>query len=1127
MPYENGGQTIDRPAGPAAAIATRLEPVRATEVVVQTTKLGPIAAILFSSGMCGLIYQVAWLREFRLLFGASTAASSAVLAVFMGGLGIGNAILGRRADRTSRPLAFYAKLEFSIAIAAAASPLLIDILHGVYIRLGGQLTLGAALATIVRLTTSVLVLGLPTFLMGGTLPAAVRAATVREDVQRRAAALLYGMNTLGAVIGCLASTFFALEFFGIRETLWSACLLNACTAFAALALSRRASSQSSARQPTPDVFDENYGRGRQLSRRARKIEKPTVARENPRRANGAATTVRSAIERAGLMPPPAYVIYGVAGIAGFSFFLMELVWYRMLGPILGGTTFTFGLILAVALTGIGLGGAAYAVLFRRGPSSLHSLALTCVLEALAIALTFALGDRLAVLAARLREASAANFFGEVAGWALVAAIVILPAALVSGVQFAILIAMLGQADKEISKQVGFTFGWNTAGAILGALAGGFGIMPLLSAPGVWRSVAVLLAALGVFLATYSCRMAWRRLWPIATLCAAIVAAMCTCPGPTAVWRHGAVGTGRGMWTQILATPNSVRDWENSVRRSVLWEADGVESSIAVVVSDSLAFYVNGMCDGNAIADAGTQMMLGLIGGTLHPHPRTAFVVGLGTGETAGWLAKVPSVERVDVVELEPAVQEMARRCRAVNQDVLSNPKVRLIFNDAREVLLTTPERYDLIACEPSNPYRSGIANLFTQEFYVAGRDRLNEGGTFAQWLQAYEVDERTVRTVFATFKSVFPHVEIWQTSGGDLVLLGANQRSAYSATGLRQRLATEPFASALPRAWHTTGLEGFMSHFVGGPALVDHFIRAAAPTINTDNRNEIEYACARNLGRTTWDAPRVLYRQAVEVGDERPKIVDGDVDWRAVALSRLWDAAVCDGKSFSKDELSIDRSSEDALERYFARDARGVLLAWEMAPTSTPCLTELATIAHLYAESGSSKAEPLIERLRQHEPSEAEALSAVLAWRQHRTNESCERLANLMRRLRSDPWILAHILQKTFDVATGVAKADPTQAPALLEMFEEPFSVSLADEDRRAAACVIAEQISPAAVAHYVESFEPYVPWSKRFLNYRVKVYQDAGHPLAVKADQDLLDFLRAETSVPVMAGLPRSSIGR
>ena len=151
--------------------------------------------------MCGLIFQVAWFREFRLVFGASTAASSAVLAVFMGGLGLGNAVLGKWADRVRHPLAMYAFLEFSIAAAAALSPLFIDALHAVYIRLGGQLALGLSLATMVRLALSAIVLGMPTFLMGGTLPAAVRAATGAEDHQRRGVAWLYGANTIGAVVG--------------------------------------------------------------------------------------------------------------------------------------------------------------------------------------------------------------------------------------------------------------------------------------------------------------------------------------------------------------------------------------------------------------------------------------------------------------------------------------------------------------------------------------------------------------------------------------------------------------------------------------------------------------------------------------------------------------------------------------------------------------------------------------------------------------------------------------------------------------------------------------------------------------------------------------------------------------
>jgi predicted membrane-bound spermidine synthase len=1111
MAKENRGQMVYRmPMTRLWAGAAGQMPTLAPNPPVQRAALAPVAGLLFLSGVCALIFQVSWFREFRLVFGASTAASSAVLAVFMGGLGIGNAVLGKRADRAGSPLALYALLELCIATAAALSPLLIDVLHGLYIFMGGQLALGFPLATAVRLAISALVLGVPTFLMGGTLPAAVRAVTVSEDHRRRGAALLYGLNTLGAVAGALGSTFFALEFFGTRKTLWLACLVNLGTALAALVLSRYASSRSG---PAPT---------RQIARKAARAKMHTAHDQGPVPEQLAARASRLP-HTAGTAAPqipasfPTFIVYGAAGVVGFAFFLMELVWYRMLCPILGGTTFTFGLILAVALTGIGLGGAAYAVFFRRGPISLHSLAFTSVLEACCIAIPFAWGDRLAILAATLRGANPAHFFGEVGGWAVIAAIVILPAAFVSGVQFSLLVGLLGQGDQDVGKHLGLACSWNTMGAIGGSLAGGFGLLPLLSAPGVWRSVTTLLAVLGIAVLVYARRQARRPVWAIATVAGGIAAAgMLACPGPTAVWRHGAVGAGRLAGTGILADPNTLRDWENGVRRSVLWQADGVESSVAIVASDALAFYVNGMCDGNAINDVGTQVMLGLIGGALHPQPRTAMVVGLGTGETAGWLAEVPSIEQVDVVELEPAVQEMARRCREVNRDALANAKVRLIFNDAREVLLTTAGRYDLIVCEPSNPYRNGIANLFTREFYLAGRGRLHDGGMFVQWVQAYEIDQRTMRTVLATFKSVFPQVEVWQSKRGDLVLVGSEPRPAYSESALRSKLAAEPFASALHCAWHTADLEGLFSHYVGGAALVDHFIGGGFAAVNTDDHNEIEYGFARTLGRTDWDASAALYRQSVEIGDQRPPVVGGPVDWEAAALSRAWDTAVRGGEDISADDLaSIEGASDKVLERYADRDARGMLVAWEGSPHPAPCLTELAVIAHLYAESGSSKAEPLIEQLGKHLPTEAEALRGILAWRQTKVGESAERLATALRRLRSDPWVLEHIRAKTFDAAISVAQADRTQAPKLLQALGEPFAACYADEARRAAACVIAEELGPAAVAEFVESFEPHVPWSQRFLTYRQQAYRHAGHRLADQADRDLQEFVRRAAGAP------------
>lgn len=1029
------------------------------------------AGLLLCSGMCSLVFQVIWFREFRLVFGASTAASSAVLAVFMGGLGIGNALLGTRVDRTKNPLRLYAWLELSVALTAAISPFLIDAFHDGYIVLGGQLSLGFIGATALRLLISVIVLGLPTFLMGGTLPAAVRAVTVDGDRQRRGAAVLYGANTFGAVIGAFGSTFYVVQHLGTRNTLWAACLLNAVTACTAFAMSRR-------------------------------VLSPTTPHPSPTTSDNAAVNLDYKSEP--LASP--FVIYAVAGIAGFSFFLMELIWYRMLGPILGGTTYTFGLILSVALIGIGLGAAVYPLIFSgRRQVSLHSLALICVLEAFCILIPFALGDEIAILAARLRGTMGLSFTGEVASWFIVASIVVLPAAFVSGLQFPMVIASLGQGDRDIGQQVGLTFGWNTVGAICGSFAGGFGLLPLLSAPEVWRYVALLLILQGLCLIGLTFRKSMWTLTTFATLAISIATvAMSARQGPTAVWRHSGIGAGVNLTTNQLETSNSRRGWQNAIRRSIIWEAEGVESSVAIRCNESLSFIVNGKSDGNAIFDASTQIMLGQIGAVLHPEPKTAFVVGLGTGETAGWLAEVPTMERVDVIELEPAVMEVTRRCSPVNFNVLAHPKVRTIINDAREVLLTTRDRYDLIVCEPSNPYRSGVANLFTDEFYRAGRQRLNEGGLFVQWIQAYETDDRTMRTLFATFRSVFPHVEIWESQRADLVLVGHSHQPQYPVADFRKKLATEPFASALLYAWQTTGVEGFFAHYIGGPSLVDQFIKSGDSAINTDDRNEIEYAFARTVGMTNVSTTATLHRMSAAIGDQRPPTDDADVNWQAVRLDREW---------FSKPNVGSSGESPSVnrvLERFAAADLPGMFAAWESrAEGESTCLAELAIVTLQYAKTGSRKAEPLIERLRSSLPIEADMIRGILARKQGRDDEACNLLVTAIQQLRHNPWPMAIIRENAFDAAIEVSGTHPDRASRILDALSEPFLVAVADENRRDCACLIAANGPPEKAVQFVETFEPYVPWSQRFLKFRKQIYTQSGHPLARQADRDLQEFLR------------------
>ncbi len=659
-----------------------------------------VSLLLFSSGFCALIYQAVWLREFRLIFGASTAASAAVLGIFMGGLGLGSAFLGRRTEASRTPLIFYGNLELLIGAAAALTPALVWIVREAYVMTGGTIVLGHAGSTLIRLILASLVLIVPTFLMGGTLPAAARAVETTEDLGRRSLGLLYGCNTLGAVTGAALATFWMIEQFGNRGTLWIACGMNVLVAIVARAVGRG----------LPEVH-------------------PSVQ-----------TTAEIGSKKA----PPLFIIVA-AGVAGFAFMLMELVWYRMLSPILGGSTFTFGLILVIALLGVGLGGAAYSILRTNRRATLSGFGITCALEACFVALPFAVGDRIAHFALMLRPLGSLGFHGEVFGWALVTAAVVLPAAAVAGYQFPMLIALLGEGSTNVGRQTGSAYAANTAGAIAGSLLGGFGLLPLLTAPGTWRAMVLLLAAL----AGIAALIAWRRKERISVPALAVAAAavaMLAATGPTAAWRHSGIGAGRADLGGT-ADVNRIHEFTNHFRRTGVWEAEGVESSVAILNDSSVAFVINGKVDGNSRGDAGTQIMSGMAGAILHPEPKRVLVIGLGTGSTAGWLGAIPGVERVDVVELEPAVLEIARRCAAVNQNVLENPKVKIHIGDAREVLLTSPEKYDLIFSEPSNPYRAGIASLFTAEFYAAVTERLAADGIFLQWLQAYDIDGEAIRSV--------------------------------------------------------------------------------------------------------------------------------------------------------------------------------------------------------------------------------------------------------------------------------------------------------------------------------------------------------------------------------------------
>jgi len=1088
----------------------------------------PIAGLLFGSGLCALVYQVVWLRELRHIFGASTPASAVVLAVFMGGLGFGSLVLSKRAERSRKPLRFYAHLELLIALSALATPLLLDGVRAIYIGLGGSTVLGQLGGTLIRLALSALVLLVPTFLMGGTLPAAARAATPADDTARTATALLYGLNTLGAVAGAALSTFFLLEALGALRTLQVACGMNVVVALLGRALSRRIDPQDH-----PEQVDETESA---VDATATGVIDEVLVGNNAARSPSS--------PGASLSPATARDVRGfvlaASAVVGFVFLLMELVWYRMLSPLLGGSSYTFGLILAVALLGIGLGGLGYTLRGAHRPALLSGFALSCVLEALFLAIPYALGDRVALLALFMRTFGVIGLHGHVVAWTAVTMVVVLPAAFIAGYQFPMLIALLGGGDERVGRHVGLAYAFNTLGAIGGSVLGGFFLIPDLSAPGSWRVAVWLLVALAAWASVLQLRLhastasrpetRVRAAALLPSLALGVLAIACVqfTLGPTAFWRHSPIGAGRVDSSMHNATRNSLKRDIYHQRRAIRWEIEGRESSIGLFALNGVAFLINGKSDGSAIEDSGTQVMSGLLGALRHPgEVKHALVIGLGTGSTAGWLAELPQLEQVDVVELEPGILRVADTCTAVNRDVLRNNKVNIIIGDAREVLLTTPRKYDVIFSEPSNPYRAGVASLFTKEFYEAVRARLNPQGVFVQWLQGYEIDTLSVRTTYTTLDAVFGSVESWRTETDDLVLINRTKDVPLDLDQLRARVKQEPFASALLSVWRAQTAEDVIARHVASPQLA-RAIAKMHGQVNTDDRNLLEFSIARALGRDHAFSVDVVQHAAHERGWGAPNFARNglaELDVAQVEETMFTMPLAKRDVVGTPSVLALDEGQKNrarALEAWVNNEPSKARRFWDAQKSAPKNLTQVMAMADSYAAAGSSEqAQPLIDRLRLEQPIEADAIAGTLAFAEREFHTAWRHLRSAFEAHRSDPWPHPLIMWRGLALLGAIAEVEPSLAGPITALLEKPFAVHSLEDRRHFTVLQIAlNHRNGAQCLKALDAYGQWPPWELEFLDARVRCFELVGDPRLPAAQRALREF-RDDAGTPFDDGFP------
>jgi hypothetical protein len=406
----------------------------------------------------------------------------------------------------------------------------------------------------------------------------------------------------------------------------------------------------------------------------------------------------------------------------------------------------------------------------------------------------------------------------------------------------------------------------------------------------------------------------------------------------------------------------------------------------------------------------------------------------------------------------------------------------------------------VIFSEPSNPYRAGIASLYTRDFYSAVSGRLGPNGLFVQWVQMYSIDTRTMKTIYATIGTVFPNVDTWTTTAGDMVLVASRDPIVYDADLIRRRLAVEPYRSATHAAWRVESAEGVLSHFIGSEKLAQA-AAAGVDVLNTDDRQVIEFSFARSLGRDQ-DLMNELVATAQRLNAHRPTNVRGTFDWAAVDANRG-----------SMSWLRSPLAKNDVARKYEGGDLAGALASWRASAWTPANSFDNAMLGHILANAGDDAALTYIDPLRPWQPTEAEALTGLLLYRKGSVAGGATLMGKALVRYREDPWPMTQIMKATITAAAETAR-DPNAAEKALDGLAQPYSAYILEEARgRAflAGAWEARKCGPATLTA-LQEFEPNVPWTASVLQIRAVCYGAAGlGELATKAQRDLEEFAGGE----------------
>lgn len=795
------------------------------------TRFASASALFFLSGAAALLWEIAWFRRSAHVFGSSQLAMAAVVAAFLAGLGLGAHLFGTRAERVRSPLLVYALCEVGVAVLGFLVPFELQLASRVEAALYPSLAGSPMLLVGARILSAFVVLGPPCVLMGATYPLFVRAYR-GEGALSRAAAWWYGANTAGAAAGATFAGFYALPSLGLATTSGIAIALNLAVAAGAFVLSRGSDQRSAVE-----------GGAGEPKRRA---EAAAVDGDGTRSQDGPAAAAHHASTRV-----PRLVLF-VAASVGFAALVLQMAFARELGLLVGGTTYAFSAGLAVLLVGMGAGSLAV----RMGFLATFEVRTRLALAACALAFATVVGQlfvpdlALAVGALRDLRASAPVNVAVCAG---VAAVLQLVPGFVLGLAFPWIVEIAGERASA-ARAAGSVYAWNTLGTALGALVG-----PLVLLPAMGRANSI-----GLALVAFAFAMLLVQRAP--TMRTGAIFGVFVAGTFPLVPRHGPLETNLGLY---LYGPQIAQRMASA---KVLAYDEGTHCDVLVAqVGDDVHLRVNGKVDASTNADDQVaQLGLGAVPMFLAPRAERVCIIGWGSGASASAVLRFPRT-RVTCAEIEPAILRFSPFFRAVNDEAWANAHLDLVADDGRSYLQGTRERFDLILTEPSNPWISGVSNLFTREFYLAAREKLAEGGILAQWMQTYAVRGDDYLLVVRTLQSVFQNT-LWVRLGSGDTLLVASQRPLFVDAGTIAEAqavvdGARGFARSLQSAYGTSDVRTLLlERVLLGSEDLRRLANARGNALNTDDNLRLEF-----------DAPRALFRPEARPGEEVDALLVGAV----------------------------------------------------------------------------------------------------------------------------------------------------------------------------------------------------------------------------------------------------------